>query len=55
MPLVTGKEILNKADREGYAVDAFNINNMEILGPARDLIYKVVMEKVELLGSGGKA
>jgi fructose-bisphosphate aldolase class II len=31
MPLVTGKEILDKADAEGYAVGAFNINNMEIL------------------------
>lgn len=31
MTLVTGKEILDKADAEGYAVGAFNINNMEIL------------------------
>lgn len=31
MPLVTGKEILDKANSEGYAVGAFNINNMEIL------------------------
>jgi len=29
--LVTGKEILDKAHKEGYAVGAFNINNMEIL------------------------
>lgn len=29
--LVTGKEILDKANRGGYAVGAFNINNMEIL------------------------
>ena len=29
--LVTGKEILDKAHRENYAVGAFNINNMEIL------------------------
>lgn len=29
--LVTGKEILDKAHRGGYAVGAFNINNMEIL------------------------
>jgi len=29
--LVTGKEILDRADKEGYAVGAFNINNMEIL------------------------
>jgi len=31
MPLVAGKEILSKADKGGYAVGAFNINNMEIL------------------------
>jgi len=31
MPLVTGKEILDKANSGGYAVGAFNINNMEIL------------------------
>jgi len=31
MSLVSGKEILEKANREGYAVGAFNINNMEIL------------------------
>lgn len=31
MTLTTGKEILDKADKEGYAVGAFNINNMEIL------------------------
>lgn len=29
--LVTGKEILDKAHQGGYAVGAFNINNMEIL------------------------
>ncbi|NLY42652.1 MAG: class II fructose-1,6-bisphosphate aldolase [Clostridiaceae bacterium] len=29
--LVTGKQILDKAHKEGYAVGAFNINNMEIL------------------------
>jgi len=31
MPLVTGKEILDTANSGGYAVGAFNINNMEIL------------------------
>ena len=29
MPLASTKEILSKADKEGYAVGAFNINNME--------------------------
>jgi fructose/tagatose bisphosphate aldolase len=31
MPLSTNKELLKLARREGYAVGAFNINNMEIL------------------------
>lgn len=31
MPLVTTKEILAKADEGGYAVGAFNVNNMEIV------------------------
>ena len=30
MPLVVGKEILDKARREGYAVPSFNTNNLEI-------------------------
>ena len=34
--LVTGKEILDKAHRENYAVGAFNINNMEILQAVMD-------------------
>lgn len=31
MPLVTSKEILQKAQREGYAVGAFNANNLEFV------------------------
>lgn len=31
MPLVSLNEVLGKADREGYAVGAFNCNNMEIV------------------------
>ena len=31
MPLVSLNEVLDKADREGYAVGAFNCNNMEIV------------------------
>lgn len=34
--LVTGKEILDKAHKENYAVGAFNINNMEILQAVMD-------------------
>lgn len=31
MPLVTGIELLQDAQRRGYAVGAFNVNNMEII------------------------
>ena len=31
MPLVTTTEMFNKAYAEGYAVGAFNVNNMEIV------------------------
>lgn len=31
MPLVSTKELFNKAMKEGYAVGAFNVNNMEII------------------------
>lgn len=31
MPLVSGKEILQAAKKGGYAVGAFNVNNMEII------------------------
>ncbi len=31
MPLVSGKEILQAAQKGGYAVGAFNVNNMEII------------------------
>ena len=31
MPLVTTREMLKKAQKEGYAVGAFNANNMEII------------------------
>lgn len=31
MPLVTSKEIFEKAKKNGYAIGAFNINNMEII------------------------
>ena len=31
MPLVTSKEMFEKAYKGGYAVGAFNVNNMEIV------------------------
>ena len=31
MALVTSEMMMNKADREGYAVGAFNVENMEMV------------------------
>ena len=31
MPLVTTKDMFKKAYEEGYAIGAFNVNNMEIV------------------------
>ena len=31
MPLVTSEQMLLKADKEGYAVGAFNVENMEMV------------------------
>ena len=31
MPLVTTKEMFEKAYKGGYAIGAFNVNNMEIV------------------------
>lgn len=31
MPLVTSKEMFEKAYQGGYAIGAFNVNNMEIV------------------------
>ncbi len=31
MPLVSGYEVLERAKKEGYAVGAFNANNLEML------------------------
>ena len=31
MPLITSKELFEKAYREGYAIGAFNVNNMELI------------------------
>lgn len=51
MPLTSTKEILYKADREGYAVGAFNINNMEtliaIIEGAEEMNSPVIIEVSE--------
>ena len=36
MPLVTSKEMFKKAYEGGYAIGAFNVNNMEIIQGTSD-------------------
>jgi hypothetical protein len=63
MKLYTNKELLILAKKGGYAVGAFNINNLEILkaiprkilGPGREAIKQTVQSKMKLFGSSGKA
>ena len=48
MPLVTSKEMFEKAYKGGYAIDAFNVNNMEIIqgitGAASKLNAPVILQ-----------
>ena len=48
MPLVTSKEMFEKAYNGGYAVGAFNVNNMEIVQgiteAARDLNAPLILQ-----------
>ena len=39
MPLVTSKEMLLKAQKGGYAVGAFNVENMEMVKAVIDAGY----------------
>ncbi|MBW6462482.1 MAG: class II fructose-1,6-bisphosphate aldolase [DPANN group archaeon] len=51
MPLVTTKKILSKADKENYAVGAFNFTNMEtlqaVISAARELNSPVIVQSSE--------
>ena len=40
MPLVTTKEMFEKSMEEGFAIGAFNINNMEIIQGIVDAAQK---------------
>ena len=48
MPLVTSKEMFEKAYKGGYAIGAFNVNNMEIIqgitGAASKLSAPVILQ-----------
>ena len=59
MALVTTKELLLDAQKNGYAVGAFNVENMEmvqaVVAAAEELNSPVVMQKILVVGSNGKA
>ena len=48
MPLVTSKEMFEKAYNGGYAIGAFNVNNMEIIQgiteAAKDLQAPLILQ-----------
>ena len=57
MPLVTTKEMFKKAYEGGYAIGAFNVNNMEIIqgiteaakecnAPVILQVYQILVEEV---------
>lgn len=43
MPLVTSKELLNAAQAGGYAIGAFNANNMEMVQAVIETRYPAVI------------
>ena len=46
MPLVTSKEMFEKAYKGGYAIGAFNVNNMEII---QGIVEAAIQEKAPLI------
>ena len=47
MPLVNSKEMFQKAYEGGYAIGAFNVNDMELL---QGIMYEVPSKKDEVSG-----
>lgn len=46
MPLVSPKAMFERANKEGYAVGAFNVNNMEII---QGIMQAAIEEKAPLI------
>ena len=46
MPLVSSKELFEKAYKGGYAIGAFNVNNMEIV---QGIFEAAIEEKAPLI------
>ena len=60
MSFVSTGEMTRKAQREGYAVPAFNAENLEmaqaiIQAASREAVERLCVEKIRLCGSNGRA
>ena len=54
MPLVNSKEMFEKAYQEGYAVGAFNVNNMEIVQAITEASIKKRSEDCKIVRRKGR-
>ncbi|MGI6004846.1 MAG: class II fructose-1,6-bisphosphate aldolase [Christensenellales bacterium] len=54
MPLVTTKEMFHRAYKEGYAVGAFNVNNMEIVQGITEAAKKLRSPLILQVSSGAR-
>lgn len=55
MPLVTSKEMFEKAYKGGYAIGAFNVNNMEIIQGITDAASKLNAPVILQVSKGARA
>ena len=55
MPLVTSKEMFEKAYKGGYAIGAFNVNNMEIIQGITGAAYKLSAPVILQVSKGARA
>ncbi|HPW53262.1 MAG TPA: class II fructose-bisphosphate aldolase, partial [Erysipelotrichaceae bacterium] len=55
MPLVTSKEMFKKAYEGGYAIGAFNVNNMEIIQGITEAAKEVNSPIILQVSKGARA
>ena len=55
MPLVTTKEMFRKAYDGGYAIGAFNVNNMEIVQGITEAAREVCAPMILQVSKGARA
>ena len=54
MPLVTSKEMFEKAYKGGYAIGAFNVNNMEMIQAIVEAANECRSPVILQVSAGGK-